>query len=191
VRLVAAALAVVACTHARAPSSSPGLANRAAAPEEVHVVMAPARGVTGELDEPIGWRLERSSDRASLVITRRDHEERRYAGTVHEHGVQLRYELASGKERIVLACERGPVRVHPAGARLLARTPPAHCDEPPPWEPRDELTVIALSCRFEAGGSAQGHPRLLTFAPLPGFDAIEDQCCVGDSCEVRWDVRMR
>ena len=182
-----AALLLVAC--ARPPVRQ--LANHASGPDEVHLVVAPALGFTGEVDEPVQWRLERSGAQATLLITKRDHDVLRYTGPVHEQGNKLHYELADGGDRIALLCERGPVRVHPAGSHPLPRPDPARCSEPPRWEPRDELTIQALSCTFEPASPSRARTRLLTFAPPPGFDAVEDQCCAGDSCEVRWDVRMR
>jgi hypothetical protein len=178
-----AALALTACSVGGTP-----LANRVPEPDEVHVVVAPALGFTGEVDEPVGWRLERTGDHATLTITKRDHRELRYRGPVRAQGGARRYDLERGPERVSLVCERTPVQVHAVGARPLARPEPVRCDEPPPWEPAGESTVVALRCTFESPTAAR---RLLTFAPPPGFDAVKDQCCVGDVCEIRWDIRMR
>src|SRR5215813_11589246 len=181
-------LAIVTALVGCSPAPEPQLANRAPQPSEVHVVVAPALGFTGELDEPVAWRLERIGDRAVLTITKRDHRELHYVGPVSEQGATRRYALQRHNEQISLTCERKPVQVHAVGSRPLARPEPVDCGHPPPWEPAEQSTVDALSCTFESPG---GLRRLLTFGPPPGFDAVKDQCCVGDVCEIRWDVRLR
>jgi len=178
-----AVVALAACS-----AGGPPLANRVPKPDEVHVVVAPALGFSGELDEPVGWRLERTGTRATLTITKRDHRELLYVGSVAARGESRHYDLTRGTERVSLDCERLAVLVHAVGARPLARPEPVQCDAPPPWDPADQSTVVALRCAFESPPAAR---RLLTFAPPPGFDAVKDQCCVGDVCEIRWDVRLR
>src|SRR5215470_18080545 len=178
-----AVVALAACSAGGTP-----LANRMPEPDEVHVVVAPALGFSGEIDEPVGWRLERTGAHATLTITKRDHRELHYAGSVVARGETRRYDLARGPERVSLDCQRLAVQVHAVGSRPLARPEPVRCEEPPPWEPAGESTVVALRCTFESPNVAR---RLLTFAPPPGFDAVKDQCCVGDVCEIRWDVRLR
>jgi hypothetical protein len=185
-------IAWIAGCAAAPPAEVPApVAHRAAAPDEVHVVVAPAFGFTGETDEPVRWRLERSGSRATLAITSHAHGERRFAGTVAIRGAARRYELADGEARFALSCDRGPVRVHPVNARLVPRAAAAGCDGEASWQPADEVTIDALQCKLEPRSATAPRARNLTFAPPPGFDAVEDQCCTGDSCVVRWDIRLR
>src|SRR5215468_4966511 len=124
-RMRIAVVALAACSAGGTP-----LANRVPEPDEVHVVVAPALGFSGEIDEPIGWRLERTGAHATLTITKRDHRELHYVGSVVARGETRRYDLARGAERVSLDCQRLAVQVHALGSRPLARPEPVRCEEP-------------------------------------------------------------